>query len=91
MIGLKIKNVDIMGKKIKIKKKIPLVFPGSTIQQNYGESVRNHGFVKWDVNAIGESETPYEFHEVPTSYGFYQFRVNSVDDVENDKEILNNN
>lgn len=69
---------------------INLVYPGSLVQQNYGESVGNHGFLVWDINSIGKDDTPYEFREVETSYGFFQFRVDSANAVENDEEVLNN-
>jgi hypothetical protein len=71
--------------KIKIKRKIPIVYPSSLIQQNFGESVSKHGYLIWDV----ESRT-YEERDIATRFGFYQFKINSLDDIENDKEKLTN-
>jgi len=64
---------------------IKIVYPGSLIQQDYGETVSRHGFLFWDV----ETRT-YEEVDLESSYGFYQFEVNSVEDLEDDKEIFTN-
>jgi len=74
-----------MKKKIKIKKITPIVYPGSLIQQDFGETVGKHGFLWWDVPT-----RTYEEIDLPSSYGFYQFEINSVDDLEEDKEIFTN-
>lgn len=62
-----------------------IVYPGSLIQQDFGESVGKHGFLFWDVETL-----TYDEIDLPTSYGFYQFEVNSVDDLDEDKEIFTN-
>lgn len=72
-------------KKIKIKKKVPIAYPSSLIQQNFGETVSKHGFLWWDV----ESRT-FEEHDIETDYGFYQFKVTSLDDLDNGTEQLTN-
>lgn len=72
-------------KKIKMIKKVVAMMPSSLIQQNFGETITNHGFLLWDV----ESKTIQE-HNIETEYGFYQFRIKSLDDIENDNEILTN-
>lgn len=46
-------------------KKPLIVYPGSLIQQNYAESVDNHGFLYWDVN-----KRSYKFYEVENPYGY---------------------
>ena len=84
-IGLKIRKRNIMKKKIKIKKITPIVYSGSLIQQDFGENVSGHGFLLWDVPTLGFTEV-----DLNNDYGFYKFTVNSVDDVENDKEVFNN-
>ena len=66
-------------------KNIQIVYPSSLIQQNYGESVKNHGFVLWDV----ESRT-FKQHEVENNNSFYTFEVQSINDLENHKEIYKN-
>ena len=64
---------------------IPVVYVGSLVQQDFGESVSNHGFLLWDV----ESRT-YEGFEVENPYKYYLFEVNSIDDIDNNEEVLKN-
>ncbi len=66
-------------------KNTPIAYPSSLIQQNYGESVNNHGFLLWDV----DSRT-FEEHNIKTRFGFYQFKISSLDDLDNNNEILIN-
>jgi hypothetical protein len=72
-------------KKIKVKKDMKAIFVGSLIQQNFGENVNGHGFVEWNVEDL-----TYNFHEVENNYPFYQFKIKSLDDLENGTEILTN-
>ena len=67
-------------------KQIPIIMSGSLVQQNYGESINNHGFLVWDVDSL-----TYEEYDVKTDFGFYLFNIKSLDDIENDNEILINN
>lgn len=76
---------DIHKRQIWNHKGIPIAYPSSLIQQNFGETISNHGFLLWDV----ESKTIQE-HNIETEYGFYQFRIKSLEDIENDNEILTN-
>lgn len=62
-----------------------IAYPSSLIQQNFGENVSNHGFLFWDI----ESKT-FEEHNVNNRFPFYQFRVKSIDDIENNKEVITN-
>jgi hypothetical protein len=71
--------------KIKIKRKVPIAYPSSLIQQNFGESVGKHGYLIWDV----ESRTYIE-RDISTRYGFYQFKINSLEEIENGTEKLTN-
>ncbi len=66
-------------------KNIPIVYPSSFLQQNFGERINGHGFLLWDVETLTYTE-----HDIPTDYGFYQFKINSVDDLEENKDILLN-
>ena len=59
----------------------PIAYPSSLIQQNFGETVSKHGYLLWDV----ESRT-YTEHDVPSRYGFYQFKVTSLDDIDKGAE-----
>lgn len=64
---------------------VKIVYPSSMIQQNYGESIGNHGYLIWDV----ETKT-YTEYNLESSYGLYKFQIKSLDDIENDGEILVN-
>ena len=63
----------------------PIVMPSSLVQQNFGEKVKKHGFLFWDI----DSRT-FEECDIDSDYGFYQFTIGSIDDIENDAEILTN-
>lgn len=64
---------------------VKIVYPGSLIQQTFGETVTQHGFVVWDL----ENKT-HEFVDLSDDYALYDFEIKDVDDIENDKEILIN-
>jgi|SaaInlStandDraft_4_1057021.scaffolds.fasta_scaffold03094_3 DNA repair exonuclease SbcCD ATPase subunit/predicted MPP superfamily phosphohydrolase len=49
-----------------------ICYPSSLIQQSYGESVNNHGLVKWNLKDLSS-----EFVEIPNDYGFYTIKVNN--------------
>ena len=66
-------------------KGIPIVFSSSLIQQNFGEKINKHGFLWWDIETM-----TYEEHDVETNYGFYQFKIESINDIDEGKEILTN-
>ncbi len=64
---------------------IPIIMPSSLLQQNFGESVSNHGFVLWNMEDVSHT-----FHEVENKSPFYQFKITSLDDLDNDKEKVTN-
>ena len=65
---------------------IPLVYCGSLIQQDFGENLSGHGFVVFDV----ESKTYDSVDFTDEEYGFYNFKIEKEDDIENDlEEIIN--
>jgi DNA repair exonuclease SbcCD nuclease subunit len=70
---------------VHVSKLIPIAYPSSLIQQNFGESVSNHGFLLWDIE-----ERTFEEYNIDTSFGFYQFKINSLTDLDNNKEIFMN-
>lgn len=71
--------------KIKIKRYIPVCYSGSLIQQNYGESINNHGFMLWDINNL-----TYTFNEVKNDHKFYKMTIKSLEDLDNNEEIITN-
>jgi DNA repair exonuclease SbcCD nuclease subunit len=64
---------------------IDIIYPSSLIQQNYGETVTQHGFCVWDVESM-----THEFVPLVSDYGMYKFEISNIDDIDNDKEILIN-
>lgn len=49
-----------------------IAYPGSLIQQNYGESISNHGIMVWDVK-----KKSGQFVDIENEYGFFTFDVTS--------------
>lgn len=78
---IKLKNM----KKKKIKKIIKVVMPSSLIQQNFGENVSGHGFLFWDV----ETKTFTE-HDIENNTSLYTIKIKSLDDLDNNTEIITN-
>lgn len=64
---------------------VEIVYPSSLIQQNYGETVTQHGFCVWDIETI-----THEFIPLLSDYGMYKFEIKDINDIDNDKEILIN-
>ena len=58
---------------------------GSTVQQNFGETVRKHGFGIYDVE-----EDKYEFVDLENPKPFLSFKITSIDDLVNGTEKLLN-
>jgi DNA repair exonuclease SbcCD nuclease subunit len=64
---------------------IPIAYPSSLIQQNFGENVSKHGFLLWGVESRVFTE-----HDVENKYPYYNFKIKSLEDLDNNKEILTN-
>jgi DNA repair exonuclease SbcCD nuclease subunit len=56
--------------------KLPYMFyPGSTVQQNFGEAYEGHGYAVIDVR--DKEDIKCEFHDLPNEYGYYTLEVNN--------------
>jgi DNA repair exonuclease SbcCD nuclease subunit len=66
-------------------KDINITYCGSLIQQDFGERISNHGFLVWDVETLTYTE-----HNIETDYGYYVFKIDSLDDIDNEREYLTN-
>lgn len=64
---------------------VPIVYPGSLIQQTFGETVTQHGFCVWNLE-----EKTHHFIDLETEYGLYDFQISGVDDMDENKETLLN-
>ena len=58
---------------------------GSTIQQNYGESLNNHGYGVYEVE-----KDEYTFVDLPNPKPFLKFKIESFEDLVNGTEKLLN-
>jgi DNA repair exonuclease SbcCD nuclease subunit len=76
---------DIHKRQVFNHKGIPIAYPSSLIQQNFGENVTKHGFLFWDVESKSYTE-----HDVENKYPYYQFRIKSLEDIENGTEKITN-
>ena len=68
-----------------VHKGINITYCGSFIQQDFGERVSEHGYLIWDVEHLDYTE-----HDIDTEYGYYVFKINSLEDLEVGKEYLTN-
>jgi DNA repair exonuclease SbcCD nuclease subunit len=61
------------------------VMVGSLIQQNFGETIRNHGYGVYDVE-----NDDYQFVDLPNPKPFLKFYINSIDAlVEGNEKLVN--
>ena len=60
-----------------------ITYCGSFIQQDFGERVNGHGYLIWDVEHLDYTE-----HNIVTDYGYYVFKINSLEDIDNQREYL---
>ena len=76
---------DIHHRQNFIHQGINIAYCGSFIQQDFGERVAEHGYLIWDVEHLD-----YTSHDIDTDYGYYVFKINSLEDLDNGKEYLTN-
>jgi len=76
---------DIHKRQVLREKSPTIIMVGSLIQQNYGETISKHGFCLIDIESGN-----YEFKDIESEYGYYQFKITSVDDIEKGEEKLMN-
>ncbi len=76
---------DIHHRQNFIYKGINISYCGSFIQQDFGERVDEHGYLLWDIQHLDYSE-----HNIDTTYGYYVFKINSLEVLDTQKEYLTN-
>jgi DNA repair exonuclease SbcCD nuclease subunit len=57
------------------------IMVGSLIQQNFGETVKHHGYGVYDTKT-----NEYTFHDLPNEQPFLHFKIKDINDIENEKE-----
>ena len=71
------------------KNGVRIVYCSSIKQCDYGETVTNHGFVLWDIEDPEEIE--YKYVAIKDDKGgYFAFTIESLEDIQNDKEELIN-
>jgi DNA repair exonuclease SbcCD nuclease subunit len=65
---------------------VEIVYPGSLIQQSFGETVSEHGFAVWDI----ENGLSRRFIDIENDYSLYDIQVESLEALHEDKEKLIN-
>lgn len=63
-----IHRYQILQKRDEKNNKPVIVYCGSLIQQNHGETINGHGWCRWNVGGY-----THEFIELPNDYGYYTF------------------
>lgn len=63
--------------------KRPVIMPGSLIQQDFGESVSEHGLCVVELE-----KDEFKFIDIPNEHGFYTFKINSIEEIEEEMEKL---
>lgn len=58
---------------------------GSTICQNFGENINNHGYGVMDVETL-----EYNFFDLPNKQPYLSFKITDIEDIDENKEILMN-
>lgn len=58
---------------------------GSLIQQNFGETVKHHGYGIYDMES-----NEYNFIDIESDQPFLHFKINDIKDIEDEKEQLVN-
>ena len=58
-------------------KNIKLKFPGSLVQQGFGENISGHGYTIWDVETLDD-----EHVEINSDASFFQYQVTNLDQLD---------
>jgi len=61
------------------------VMIGSLIQQNFGETIKHHGYGIYDME-----KNEYTFHDLPNDQPYMHFKITDINDIENEQEELIN-
>jgi DNA repair exonuclease SbcCD nuclease subunit len=64
---------------------VKIVYPGSLIQQTFGETVSEHGFAVWRLEDMS-----CEFVDIDNDYALYDMEVESIEALRENKERLIN-
>jgi len=68
----------------------PIIMVGSLIQQNYGESISEHGYCVITLDPKDKSKCTYQFENIDNPVKYLTFKISDMSDIENDSELLVN-
>lgn len=63
---------DIHKRQVLSKQNPAIFYPGSLVQQNFGEVFEDHGYALVDLT---KEDIEYTFHDIPNDYGYYTLDV----------------
>jgi DNA repair exonuclease SbcCD nuclease subunit len=66
-------------------KNIPVEMIGSTLQLSHGERIKKHGFLEYNI--VNKDRT---YHELHNENVFMNYKIESIDDIEKEMEVLLN-
>jgi DNA repair exonuclease SbcCD nuclease subunit len=61
------------------------IMVGSLIQQDFGETVKHHGYGLYNIE-----NDEYTFHDLPNDKPYLHFTITDIKDIDNEKEVLVN-
>ena len=64
---------DIHKRQVLSKQNPAIFYPGSLVQQNFGEAYEGHGYALIDLTK--EDEVGYSFTDIPNNYGYYTLDI----------------
>jgi DNA repair exonuclease SbcCD nuclease subunit len=64
---------------------INIAYSSSLIQQDFGERISKHGYLMWDINTLNFTE-----HDIDSDYGYYVFKINTLEDIDKEREYVTN-
>ena len=73
--------------RMKTSNGVEVIYPGSLIQQNFGETVSEHGF---GILKIENNKLNYVFHDIENPIKYLNFRITDISDIEDGTEVLLN-
>lgn len=72
---------------LKTKDNIKIIYSGSMIQQNFGESSTEHGY---NLVSLTENGIEHQFYNIPNPVRYLTFKISDIEDIQNNCEVLIN-
>ena len=79
---------DIHKRQVFMSGTTPIIMVGSFIQQNFGETISEHGFNIVKLN--DKNLLSYEFHDIENPVKYLTFKITDISDIEENNELLIN-